>query len=163
MLQSTRIMIFRVSHLFSSLPRTKHFRNESKLLSFWIVLLLISSKLFLSLSLSFAKTQNRPTPSSLLYTISSYIPPQFGTFKILFQTLASYWVLLSSLLNDLALLIFTVGIAILYSGWITGIGNNDSWGNSLGLGEGLNFNHGASGSLKVDVSGSGVGDPMPGL
>lgn len=64
------------------------------------------------------------------------------------------------MINDLALLIFTVGVTILYAGWASGapIGFGSPLGAGLGMGEG-----GASRSEKVggfDATGAGV--PMPG-
>lgn len=63
--------------------------------------------------------QSRPPPPSILLKVAAYIP--HAGAQLLLRTLASYLPLLDAFLNDVAVVIFCIGCAVMYAAWKVGL------------------------------------------
>jgi hypothetical protein len=63
--------------------------------------------------------QSRPSPPGFLLKATAYIPN--AHIRLLIRTLASYLPLIDGFVNDLAVVVFTIGCTILFAAWKTGL------------------------------------------
>ena len=63
--------------------------------------------------------QSRPTPPGFLLKASAYIPN--AHIRLLIRTVASYLPLLDAFVNDLAIVVFTIGCTIMFAAWKVGL------------------------------------------
>lgn len=63
--------------------------------------------------------RRRPAPPGFLLKVASFIPN--ANIQLLIRTLASYLPLLDAFINDIAVVVFTIGCAILFASWKVGL------------------------------------------